>query len=319
MGEPIDVRSPESVSAVLGGVEFEPVRYADRHAEMAQRLGFDVSHIVRATQHVPLCLRGSAHQESRKRLAGLIGARSGAAREVVAAKLPELMTVLLTPGRRDVMDSFVYPLVDALMTAMIDIDVKFEADSMVSRIFSQSIGVSKRRRMNAELGALHDHIRAQKPDLTEDEIGDRVALCILGTDAMRGTLGYSLHRMFTDPNFTLETDLSYPPCTGVPYIDREAIKQVQIADEGYQEGDVFRAWLKGFESIEGKAAKQRFFGFGSHTCLGRKLALEIWQMMAAQLHENRIEVDVLAFTKRRDDVFDIPQTFEIEVRACPKS
>lgn len=319
MGDPVDVRGLDSISAILGGADFEPVRYAERHAEIADRLGFDVSEIVRITKHIPLCLRGADHQDSRKRLASLIASRAEITKDIIDSVLPDLIAKLLAPGRRDVMQTFVFPLVDALMTVMVDARVTFEPDTMVSRIFSQSIGVAKRRRMNAEIGALRKQIEIQRPELSEIEVGDRVALCILGTDTLRGTLGCSLHHIFADENARVPADETYPPCTGVPYIDREAIVPVRVEDHDYKEAATFRAWLKGFEGFNESAARRRFFGFGSHTCLGRKLSLEIWRTISAGIKQNACSIRVVTFTKRRDDVFSIPQTFEIEVSLCLKS
>ena len=61
MNNPIDLRYSDAIASTLSGPGFEPIAYANRHEEIARKLGFDVSEIVSLTKHVPLCLRGEAH------------------------------------------------------------------------------------------------------------------------------------------------------------------------------------------------------------------------------------------------------------------
>ena len=57
----------------------------------------------------------------------------------------------------------------------------------------------------------------------------------------------------------------------------------------------------------------RFWGFGAHLCLGRKLSLQIWRGITTELLTLAPVVTVTRYGLLRDDVFAIPGTFEIEV------
>ena len=315
---PIDATCPDAISDILGKPMFAPIAYADRHGALAEKLGFDASEIVKVTQHVPLCLRNSEHRESRKRLGILIAEGAGRVRRTTNEVLPSMISDLLTPGRHDVMSEFIDPFVNMVMTAMVGTSVRFQSDTMVSRLFSQSIGVSKRKRMNNELKSLNDQIRQQMPGLNETEIGDRVALCILGTDTLRGTFGCSLHDIFVrGASHDIDAlTADFPPRTGVPYIDREALAPANVSGTEYHSGQTFRAWLSSLEDVQEQDARNHFFGFGAHTCLGRKISTEIWKMVTNNLESHPSSIRVLDYARRRDDVFNIPQTFDIEVTPC---
>lgn len=315
MEKSVEVRSFRGIAETLGGACFEPVRYAERYRLLGDQLVFDVSEIVAAIQHVPLCLRGQDHFESRKRLAGLIATVAPKVREMIESDLPGMVETLLSEGRRDVMTDFVHPFVSKVIGAMIGLTLELQDNSMISRLFSQSIGISKRRRMNNELGALKEVIKTALPDATDTEIGDRVALCILGTDALRGTLGRSIHALFIDgfDGVIDREQADFPPRTGVPYIDRESITDVMVEGRAYPAGSHFRARLETLEADAHADTRQRYFGFGTHTCLGRKLSLEIWKAITAALQHNPASVQVLHYALRHDDVFYIPEKFEIEV------
>jgi len=314
MTDPFPVRSLDGIAHVLGGAGYAPITYADRHRMLGERLGFDVSEILRAIEAIPLCLRGAAHAERRKRLAELIARAAGSIDAFVAEDLGGMVQAAFAPGRHDVMTDFVHPCVDRIIACTIEIAPQTAPDTMISKIFSQSIGVAKRRRMNRELGELRGRLGAAFPELGPDEIADRVALSILGTDTLRGTFGCSLHALFEGgpARDAVRRYRDIPPRTGVPYIDREALCPGEVEGAGHAAGAAFRACLG---ALEGGADRDRvrFWGFGAHLCLGRKMSLQVWQGITAELLRLAPRVRVLEYGLLRDDVFAIPGRFEIEV------
>lgn len=315
MNELTIVDDPGAISALLKSSDVSMAFLPSRHHELSQRLGFDISEIARVAQYIPLFLTGQDHLESRKRLAILISAGAERARRVLAERLPELQAQLLTPGRHNVMDEFICPLVDDLMSAMVGAKVALAPDTMITRIFSPSIGVAKRRRLNSELGSVFTQIKAQLTEPAEVDICDRMVLCILGTDALRGTLGCSLHQIFQQLDCQVADELNAvaPPRTGVSYVDRAVETSTKINGKCHERGDMFRVLLKNFETYETQEARNRFFGQGAHTCLGRKISLEIWTAIMAQLNKTPRKVGVLEFGMSRNDVFAVPDKFIIEV------
>lgn len=321
MTTPINLTTPPEIAKILSDANMEPVPYGARHQALADNLGLDLREVIEITKSIPLMLRGADHEESRKRMAVLIAQAAPRVRIVTQQRLPAMIAALMSPGPHDVMAEFVDPLVNTIMAAIVGIDIDLAADSMVSRLFSQSIGVSKRRRMNSELVALRQQIATKLPDLTPAEVSDRMTLCILGMDALRGTLGCSLHDIFRSGIWAAPDPLTraYPPRTGVPYIDREAVSPVVVHDENHAAGTNFRAWLVKLEDVDDSEARKRFFGFGAHTCLGRKLSLEIWEGMTAALHLHPATIETLNYALRRDDVFHVPEKFVIEVTRVENS
>ena len=309
MPDPIDIISPEGIATVLGSRKFAPVNYANRHRALGDHLGLDVSEIIDAISHIPLCLHGEAHVATRKRIAKLIADSSDDALAFIARDVPEMLRHLLSVGSHDVMAEFVNPCVNQLISTNIGIPLDLSHDTLVSRLFSQATGVSKRRRMNAELADLRKLLSQELPSLTETEIGDRIALCILGTDALRGTLAGSLHAIFTGA----EQSAEYPR-TGVPYIDRQVLQSCPVDDVTYAPRSIVRARLDQLESSKNTKDRNRFFGYGAHVCLGRKLALRLWEQVQESINAQPIAVSITDYKMRRDDVFCIPETFEIEIR-----
>ena len=310
-----DIHAIPSISTIVSSADFESATFPEEYVAFSKQLGLDVSEVVRVAKHIPLILRGTSHQESRKRLAVLIAEGARRARTVTEVSLPVMVSDLLRPGSHDVMADFVNPFVNKIVMAMVGLELQIADDTLISRVFSRSLGASKRRRVNAELKSLRRQIEAKMPDLTEIEVGDRLALCVLGTDPLRGTLGCSLHKIFSSGSSQNIDAVSanYPPRTAVPFIEREAVTPVDIEGENYAAGTTFKVWLDSYESEEDSKSRMSLFGFGAHTCLGRKLSLEIWKTVTDALQQNPASVDVVDYALRRDDVFRIPEKFRIEV------
>lgn len=308
MADPIDIRSFEGIATVLGSRSFVPVNYEERHRAVGDHLGFDVSEIIAAIHHIPLCLRDEAHLRSRKRIATLISQSNADATAFIAGEVPEMLVKLLSVGTHDVMGEFVNPCVNRLISTNIGTTLSLDHTTLISRLFSQTTGISKRRRMNAELAELRLHIQHELPFLTETEVGDRIALCILGTDALRGTLGRSMQAVFAGAPYTAE----YPK-TGVPYIDRQAAHPCPVDGVTYDADTTLRARLDALESASDPQDRNRFFGYGAHVCLGKKIALHLWAQIQDSILDRQAAVAVTRFTLRRDDVFCVPEEFEIEV------
>lgn len=308
MPDPNGIYSKEGIATVLGARNFVPIDYAERHRVLGAHLGFDVTQTLNAISHIPLCMHGAPHALSRKRLATLIAQSTDAALGFVRDEVPEMLERLLAKGPHDVMGEFVNPCVNRLISTNVGTSIDLGHDTLVSRLFSPGAGVSKRRRMNAELADLSTRISRELPQLTTTEVWDRVALCILGTDALRGTLGCSLKDAFEGAESTAEY-----PRTGVPYIDREVLTSCPVDGTTYPEKSTLRAWLAELEESDTVTDRKRFFGYGAHVCLGRRIAMNLWEQVQKSLHEIDATISITKYTLRRDDVFRIPETFEIEV------
>lgn len=305
---------PEATE-VLSSANFSVVPYAERYASLADRLSLNFGNILFTLGHVPLCLDGTDHAEQRADVARLIAQR----RDLVSAALPEIVAAafapLRNPGPHDMVGEVIVPCIDGLIREMTGADLRFGPDSLVSRIFSQSIGVAKRRRLETELAGLAAELRRQFPDDTDIRLGSRLSLAVLGRDALIGTVSFSLAQMFKTASgnpLTEATLVKVPTHTGVPYIDRQARAATEIGSVPVAAGEVLRCRLQSLEGAD-EASRLRFFGAGSHVCLGRATSLELFGRIVEFLGTLPMRVDVIEIVQRDDDVFTYPETFKVSV------
>ena len=111
------------------------------------------------------------------------------------------------------------PFVADFMGALIDIeDAGFDADSLISRIFSRGMGIAKRKRAEAEVAALRARIEASGVS-DQADVGQKLAMMILGRDALTGTIAYSLRDVLEAGQgrpFAVLDFPELPSSTGVP-------------------------------------------------------------------------------------------------------
>jgi hypothetical protein len=182
-------------------------------------------------------------------------------------------------------------------------------------MFSETLGIAKRRRLNEEVVACQERIREAFPEDPPARRGARLAISILGHDALVGTLGLSLHAhllaLGEDP-LCARPFPAVPTHTGVPHIRREALADAPLGDNGIRAGETVKVMLDSFQGMP-DAWRQRFFGAGLHLCLGRPLSLAFLAQLSAFLGTLTTRVAVQDFRLRKDDVFSIPEAFTVEV------
>jgi len=309
------VQIRDDPAEILRSPALDVVPYAARHATLAGRLGIDLSATVFALDHIPLCLDRARHPPMRRAIAGLIAAGTPALR----AALPDLVARHFAPflrlGRIEAMAGAVQPCVAAMLSGLAGFELGLGPDTLVSRIFSQALGPARRRRMEDELQGLQARIAAAHPGADATERGARLALAILGHDALTATVGASLAALLPAeaplPLARLHWQAT-PPRTGVPYIDRMALQDVRVGERAHDRGETIRARLDRYEGAPAEA-RNAFFGAGAHLCLGRPLSLELWAELGRQMRAAPTAARLVAAPMRRDDVFHMPERLEVEV------
>lgn len=305
------LQTAEGVDAVrvLSMPDFDVVPYSQRYLALAGRLGLDFSNILFLLDHLPLALTGPSHEAQRADVARLLGER----RAAVSAALPDLLALhfapLSRPGRVEVMGQCVLPFVDALLNVLTGIALEPATAKLVSRVFSQAMGVALRRELEDQAALLRKLIETRFPGESALRQGSRLALLVLGRDALSGTLACSLHhhlkRLDGAPLTSAGLD-EVPTHTGVPYIDR-------VARDGIS-ADV-RCRLQTLEGA-GPEERMRFFGAGAHVCLGRAITLDMFRAVSGHLLTLPVSARVTAYQLRKDDVFAMPETFSVAVTAA---
>lgn len=304
----------EDAVEILAHASFQPVPYRRRQEELAKRLGLDFSDILAAFDYIPLALSGEAHKRQRARIARILNARQ----EKVTSELPGMVARnfgrLRRAGPIDILEECIDPFINEVLSmisgAPPDLDI-----TLISRIFSRNLGVSQRRKMQQQLRSLRENLALTHPDDTEEQLGERMALLILGRDALLGTLARSLHHTLERADGRRLCDIdphTFPTRTGVPFIDREATEDVTLKGHKYSTGDVVRCQLRSIETGP-EIDYLRFFGKGAHLCLGRSISLAVFKEVGTYLASLSVRIVDIDFALRRDDVFLYPETFKAVV------
>lgn len=300
---------------ILKDERFQCVPIKNSHQEIGDALDLDFSDIIYAAANIPLCIKGQEHVESRKRLAKIVGARSKTIRAELPSRVAEHMSRLKTPGRHDMMQDVIIPLVDAVFTDLVECEFEFDQENPMARIFSNSMGVAKRRRLQKGLKELRASFHEQLNTEDETAVGDRMALTILGHDATIGCLGRSLHAYFSGSDKEKLTCPAEPTHTGVPFTFRMAQEDAGVDGFDFAEGDIARNAMLLLEEDDTKDSRMKYFGTGAHTCLGKPITLQLWGEILKFVKD--LDVCVVSFKMRElqpDDVFTLPEEFIVESR-----
>jgi hypothetical protein len=304
--------APLDPAAVLTSPLLDVTPFADRVAALAARTGLDFSATVFALRALPLATPRGQHAPMRRAMAAALAPRLPVLRERLPGIVADRFAVLSRPGEVEMMDAVVVPVVGDVLTVLSGVEVAADECALVSRIFSEILGPSRRIRLEAEVRALRARIEAAYPEADEAELGQRLALVILGRDALIGTVARSLEALFRDgAPFAAPDWPEAPPRTGVPFIDRVAVADGVVSGQSVTGGQSIRASLQLHETGAGEVLG--FFGAGAHLCLGRTPALDLWREIGRHVATLPGRPEVLDFRLRKDDVFAFPETFRLRV------
>lgn len=299
MSNPDEIFTGAAALSQIANRQALVVPYAARVRQLAERLGQNFDATIQTFDHLPLAQNGEQHRVSRAKAAQFLGPGRARLKRELPSLVARHFSPLETSKTLEVMVEIIIPFVDDCLTIVSEVAGDFEADSMVSRLFSQSAGVAKRRRLNRELIALRLRVEDKCPHAEANDI--RLALMILGRDALIGTLAGSLAFFFEHLDgrqLSAETFSDTPTRTGVPYIDRV------MAD-----GKTVRCQLSDLSGNK----RTGFFGKGIHACLGRAISADIFAEVSEFLSLVDRSVSIQNYRLRKDDVFDFPEFFEIEL------
>jgi cytochrome P450 len=300
------VTDPECCERILASPSTRPDTYTDNYAALEQHLGIDFSTIRLAILHIPLCLHDDAHRKARRLLAEHLAARRNELSGWVANSLPMHLEVLRQEGEVELVRQVLEPLILGVSEQLTDIPPAVADDCRtISTLFDKSIGPRKRQRAEQELGRMRTALRSKLgPDASEEAIGLRLALAILGRDTLLGTLGESLFTILSANQGRRLNEIAYPstpPETGVPYVERIALGPFNDHDTQFATGDRIRLYLQAFAYAGTARDRSRIFGVGSHACLGKALSLDLWTGITAGLRGISLRADIVSHAVRTTD------------------
>jgi cytochrome P450 len=311
------VDSAPLAADVLGDQRFLTSDYEGVCRHMAAA-GQPVESLALAYANIPLCHDGERHRALRRSMSEHLAARRKEIVPDIAAIIAPHLAPLAQPGKVEVMTGILAPVVDAFLGRIVDVVVEDkQALAALSPAFDHAMGARKLVQTDGEIGKVREAIRRSLPDDRQDAEGRHLALLMLGRDPLLGSLGESLRHIFETGSgrSTAEMDFaSAPPETGVPYIERIAGEDCRIAGVEIPRGERLRIMLQAFSYSQEERDRLRIFGVGTHACLGRPLALDLWKAMTDMLRAMAIRIRYEGSTPRTTDyVFTCPRYLNIEV------
>jgi cytochrome P450 len=265
---------------------------------------------------MPLFLEGEAHRERRRDLAKLLGERRSELVKALPSFVANRFGPLSRTGTVDVMNEILVPLLADIGTVILGVDPRRLRVQAISGIFDRLKGLRRIERLDADIGDVRAAIRAELGVDIEEE-GLILTLLVLSHDTLLGTLGGSLRQVFEDAagkpiNQTTIPEL--PPETGVPFVERECREEMTVRGHRLAKGAFVRLIMMGFAYSARPADQGRIFGAGTHTCLGKRLALDVWGSVAGKLAELGQTIDVVEYAPRTsDNVFACPSVLRVKV------
>lgn len=315
------ITDPDCCERLLASPHTRTHTYSQDYAALEKRLGIDFSNVLLAFLHIPMCLHDEEHRNARRLVAEHMSARRDELSAWIAGSLATHLKALHHEGEVELVRQVLEPLIVGVSEPLTDIPPAVAADCRtVSTIFDKSIGPRKRQRIDEELGRMRAAIMSKLgPDATEQDVGLRLALAILGRDTLLGTLGESLHRILSaNPGCRLN-EIDYPqmpPETGVPYVERIAAEPFHDRETRFNTGDRIRIYLQAFAYSGSSRDRARIFGVGSHLCLGKALSLDLWNGITSCLRGIPLHADIVSHEFRTGDyVFLCPAHLRVRLHA----
>lgn len=275
------------IAAIFRSDKFNVVFFADQYRYITEHTSLDFGAAATAFDHIPLANEGDRHKQLRMEMASLLGVQSREKIKLMEDFVAMHTAHLFSAGKEiDLAEEFAQPIFLQLFSLWLGVDhSQVVEDANVSQVFDMKMSLNRRKKMNQNVETLtcaFARMRDQIP--TSPEIA--TAMNILGNDALKGSLSLSLWEVLArNPGARLD-EIDYPPnvpSTGVPYIERVAIEDIEVNGMAVTKGQRVRLFLDATTyHVSGEDA-DLLFGKGRHLCLGKPMMLAIWRSLIKTL------------------------------------
>ena len=313
------VSDPADVEAMLQSRSFDVVTLHTAYESFQNISSQPFPNIIFALRHIPLGLNDEAHRDIRRRMAELIARRRTEMTRSIPGLVEKWLGPIETRDEVELIGEVLSPLVHDFICLLTETRLSDAAAARrVSMVFDRMIGLRTRRELEVEIVSVRAAIRASLgPDAPEVEEGLRLALFALGNDALIGTIGESLHHII-DAHPGVRVDAipfpDWPVETGVPFVERIATEPVEIGGVKLSPGERVRVLMQGFAYSPDPADRERIFGAGVHSCLGRQMSVELWRAIVARLSRMPVSAEVVDHALREDNyVFTCPARLMLRI------
>ena len=268
--------------------------------------------------HVPLANEVALHKKLRAEMAAIVAAPSREKTREIEEFTAAHVARLFVPGRTiELVDDLADPLFVRLFTLWLSVDhAAFSRESHVSQAFDMKMSLGRRAAINRDVDKLTCAFAAQAAALaTSPEMA--TAMNVLGNDTLKGSIALSLWEIVArNPGRRLD-EIDYPvnyPSTGVPFIERVARQDIEIAGMAVARGQRVRLMLDATAQHVSGDESDLLFGRGRHLCLGKPMALAIWRQLTATLATLPLRCTAGDLKMRNGDyAFNYPQHARISI------
>lgn len=312
------VADPELCREMLVSPHLHPAPAMEHYRDMPNSLAMQFESVAFAFDHIPLCLAGEAHNGLRRKTSEYIASRRAPIHDWMSNRMPTFAEPFKRPGRFDAAQDVIAPMVRELIGVIAGVELPADIDiERGSQIFDKSISMSRRILLAEEMVALRSHIRdALGSDASDDDVGMRLGLIVVGRDATVGTFAESLVWLLRNAEGQRLSEIDFPkfaPQTGVPFVERIAETAFSAAGIDFEAGARVRIVLQTYTHSSADT-HHRFFGAGAHACLGRPVSTELWGAFTTELGKLHTRARVLSYELAGDNyVFNVAKQFEVEV------
>jgi cytochrome P450 len=281
------VLDADIIAAVFRSDKFSVVSFADQYRYIMERAEIDFGATITAFDHIPLANEGDRHRQLRAEMASVVGARGRATTHAMEDFVASLAKRLFVAGNEiDIPEDIARPIFLQLFALWLGVDhSELVEEPNFSQVFDMKMSLNRRKKINRNVGQLTCAFAERRDRIpTSPEIA--TAMNILGNDALRGSMALSLWEVLARNAGARLEEIDYPqnlPSTGVPYIERVAIEDVEIGGMSVAKGQRVRLYLDAASAhVSGKEADV-LFGKGRHVCVGKPMSLAIWRSLTRTL------------------------------------
>ena len=283
------VFDPDTLTAIFKSTDFTAADFVELHRNLQHNVGIDCSALIEVLQYTPTAHEGARHAQIRRDVARVLTAHTPAIKRSTASIARELVPQLCVSGARvDLVRQIIKPICNAFFGELLGVPVPALEENGVSasQIFDLYLGLNRRKEINAKACAMLEAFSEVGEGLKTTP-GYAVSLSMLGYDSIVGSLGASLLEVLRREAGKRLCDLAFPSLfpvsTGVPYVERFAVKDCSFSSAEIRKGDRIRLFLDGGTSSDGKNKSRPYFGRGRHSCLGEEWSKWLWQTLTAEL------------------------------------
>ena len=312
------VFDPEIISAVFRSDGFDVIDFAGQYRYITDHTSLDFTATAVAFDHVPLAQEGPRHKKLRAEMAAIVADPTREKTREVEEFTAAHVARLFVPGHSiELVDDLADPLFVQLFSLWLGVDhTAFSKESHVSQAFDMKVSLGRRAAVNRDVEKLTCAFAAQSGALaTSPEMA--TAMNVLGNDTLKGSIALSLWEIVARNPGKRLNEIDYPvnyPSTGVPFIERVARDDIEIAGMAVTKGQRVRLMLDATaQHVSGEEA-DLLFGRGRHLCLGKPMALAIWRQLTATLATLPLRCTAGELKMRSGDyAFNYPQHARLSI------